>query len=617
MPSDKFKLLINSAAKTKKEIEDEVRRLIRSRIESVVEDAIRDIGNSISGGEKIPPKRENVSFREKTQQPLTADELAYPTSTPDDSLLVRKIRRMREQGQTFYNGYMLRQCAEITIVKQGEFMQDVTDDFGRTAFCAIERPVYGALSIEQLRTYFTWRTDVRRGVYNETDKPYIILYCYELLNKIGVLSSQDAFNRLLAVWENCRSFCPYLDKIMPIWLKDFYAFNNLDGDFATLESTFPVPPERSDKVTSELFAGNYHSKLEYLMSCSSYNLKGSIFMKEDRAAELMDNALEAVLNDLAEYFRSRDISLFELLCGRPKKDFSWAPFSGAYVNLDRMDGFRTCKINSTERFCIKLGQPCHEQFEHAPYRNFIGYVLKSTESVLRERTGFRYSISANINLVLEDFLNRDRFHRAASEAEFAQVIPAAVHRWCDKNGIYPKPKEKKKTKKTFEEEYYSPDYGPAVPPKVEIDIAGLERIRRESDEIAKKLIIEDGLPDAPTTEVIEAVTAQIEDDTFEERTQQAALDVSSQYDFSTLPAGWREFAASLDANSLKLLNSITNGTADTLCREMGLLPEAVFEQINDIALQHIGDVVIENGEIIPDYAEDISEIFDVISRQET
>ncbi len=617
--SDKFRLFFDSSAKTKKAIEEELKRLIRSKISDVVDEAVRDAAEVIdktTGGEKIPPRRVNISYATggKTGQTISPDELAYAPEAPEASPLTETIRRMRELGQTFYNGYMLRQCAELSIVKQGEFVKDVTDDFTRTAFCAIERPVYGALSIEQLRTYFTWRTDVRRGAYNKIDKPYVMLYCYELMNKIGVLSSQDAFNKLITVWENCRSFCIALDALMPIWLKDFYAFNEIEGDFSRYEETFPKRSEQSDKMTSELHAGNYSGKLEYLMSCSAYNLKGSIFMNEKGSAELMDRALEAVLNELDKYFRAREISLFELLCGRSKKDFGWSPFASAYVNLDRMDGFHACRISPTERYGLKRGQPCREVFEHMPYRSFIGYILKATEEILRKRTGFRYSISANLNPVLEDFMNREKLHRAASEPEFQNIIPNAVHRWCDENGIFPKPKEKKKAKKnSYEEEFYSLDYGPTVPPEVKIDIEDLSRIRREAEETARKLIIDEEPEGAPAEEDISTMISDIEDDVFEERTEQASFEVHSQYDFSTLPDGWRELAQALDPNALEFIRAVYNGTAEELCRTRGTLPEAESEQINDLALTHVGDILIENGELIPDYLPDAERIIRIIS----
>ncbi len=604
--SDPFKLFFNSKAKTKKAIQDELQRLIRKKIENVVETAIKDAKEE--RGEKIPPRDTAYYGRqtnERVSRPLTEDNIAYPPETPDETApITEKIRRMRELGQTVYKGYMVRQCVELTMVKQGEFMQDVTDDFGRSAFCAIERPVYGALSIEQLRTYFTWRTDVRRGVYNKADKPYILLYCYELMNKIGVLSSQDAFNRLVDVWENCRGFCAALDKLMPAWLKDFYAFNNIEGEFSELAKSFPVKQENSDKVTDELMAGNYRDKLEYLAEHSSYGIKSSIFYKEDNIP-LLNAGAECALTALEEYFKSLGISLFELICGRPKKDFGWTAFGGAYVDRERMDGFHACRISSTERYCVKRGEPAFERFESLPHRSFIGYILKATESVLRERTGFRYSIVPNLSMVLDDFFNREKLYKAVSEPEFATVVPDAINAYCDKNGIYPPPKQPKRKKQ--------PDYGDtpqyhpenAKPKKVEIDISALENIRRESDETAKKLIIEEYEESLPPEQISE-ITAAVEDEVFELRTEEAVQEVNSDYDFTELVTPWREFAEALDAQLITVLNAVDNGSAEVLCRDMGVLPETVFEQINAIALNVTGDCVIEDGAFVPDYYEDIS-----------
>lgn len=601
--SDLFKLLINNAARSKADIQKEIQRVIRAKIENVVENAIREIKEE---GERIPP-RGSVNYDSKknsNKTTLHADELAYAPETPDESAAItEKIREMRKLGSTFYHGYMLRQCAEVSIVKQGEFMVDVTDDFNRSVYCGTERPIYGAMSFEQLRTYFTWRTDVRRGCYNKTDTAYVVLYCYELLNKIGVLSSQDAFNRLIAVWENCRNFCRYLDTVMPSWLKDFFAFNNIEGDFATLEATFPVRPEGSDTVTAELMAHDYSSKLEYLMERSSYNLRGSIFFSE-QTAPLLEKAAEAALTALDSYFEQRGISLFELICGKTRKDHTWTPFFAAYVDRERMDGFHACSISPTERYCLKRGQPSLERFEAAPYRSFIGYVLKSIESVLRERTGFRYSIVPNLSIVLDDFTNRDKLFKAASEAEFAQLIPTAINSWCDQHGIFPPRKEKKRKKKADIDDFESPR---TAPPKVEIDIESLSKIRKEAEETARKLIIEE-YEDALGAEQIEQITTKVIDEVFDLQTEEASLEMHSQYDFSALPDVWRQLAEALDTKSLELLTAVYNGNAQELCRDRGVLPETAFEEINAAALEHIGDCLIENGELIPDYTKDVENI---------
>ena len=173
---DKFRLLLDSSAKSKEQISEELKRLIelkkqpaerpaqaerteekREQISGAVRDAVRERISSIvreavqsakedgqSYGERIPPRRDNVEYLAK-KHTVTADELAYAPSEfepEDDGSAIRaRIAEMRRLGQTFYNGYMLRQCAEETLVKQGEYMKDVTDDFGRNCFCGIDRPI--------------------------------------------------------------------------------------------------------------------------------------------------------------------------------------------------------------------------------------------------------------------------------------------------------------------------------------------------------------------------------------------------------------------------------------------------------------------------------------------
>lgn len=603
--SDKFRLMIDSAAKSKQEIQNEIQRLIRAKIERVVDEAKQ---NAEEQGEKIPP-RESIYYGRKPQQKDISlpDTLAYAPESPDNSSeIYDKIQEMRALGQTFHNGYMLRQCAELTIVKQGEFMKDVTDDFGRSAFCAIDRPIYGALSAEQLRTYFTWRTDARKGTYYKIDRPYVILYCYELLNKIGVLSSDDAFNRLIGVWENCREFCPSLDQHMTRWMRDFYAFNHIAEDFSQLSASFPVDEKNTDETIAQLFACNYHGKLEYLMSCSSYNLKGSIFFSEETAL-LIDECCEQVLSAMNSYFLERGLSLFELICGRQKKDFGWSPFAGAYVDLDRMDGFHQCHISATERYCIKRGQPCLERFEYAPYRGFIGYILKAVESVLRERTGFRYSIVPNLSMVLDNFFNREKIYKAASEAEFSALIPETVNRYCDEHGIFPPRKENKRRKSCGYEDKTSEPSSYLPPKKIEIDISALEDIRRAAEETTKKLIIEE-YEDALPEEKITAIADTITDEVFEELTTQAKRENNTQLDFSTINEPWKSFAEALDTQLIQLLIAIDHGNSEAFCHELGVLPETIFEELNALSLEHIGDVIIENSEYVPDYYEDIKNI---------
>ena len=660
--ADKFRLMMDNSAKSKEEIQEELRRIIemknqpaepaehsgtsaghafREEVSQAVRQSIQDKISSIvkeaiestreeekSYGERIPPRppRENLDYLTGkpagTPQELLPDELAYAPSmheTDGEDFDIRtKIENMRYLSHTFYTGFMLKKNAEETLIKQGEFMKDVTDDFSMKCFCNIDRPIYGAMSTDQLRTYFTWRTDARSGVYTPVDKPYIILYCYELLNKIGVLSSADAYNRLSAVWEGCRSFCPALDTVLPRWLKDFRAFNDV-GDISDSPAESALNTRPPDDL--DIMERRYSGKLDYLMQISSYNLRGSIFFS-DKTRPLLDGALEAALTALDGYFDKSGITMFELLCGKLRKDFSWVPFSGAYVDMSRMDGFHSLKISPTEQYTLKRGEPCLESFEPSPYRSFAGWILKSIESVLRKRTGFRYGISPNITPVLNDFLNRDKLVRAAAAPEFEELLPDAVNAWCDQNGIYPPKKQpKKRSAYNFDESPSPGSTAPQKPVPVEIDITQLAKIRKESDETTRKLIVEEA--DTVTADELSERIHDISEDDFDEQAAGFAhyadnagpAEISTvsgavSSAFSGLPDGWREFAQALTDDDIALLKALNDGTAESLCRSRNVMPETEYDRINALAMENIGDVLIENGELLDDYLADIQPILD-------
>lgn len=633
--ADKFRLFIDTAGKSSDEIKKSVERLlknqsqppapeeiadeetacedtsqIRMKIAEVVEDAKRHAQlNSArtANAEKIPPReRSNISYiPNSTPKRLQADEIAYapdtiaaPVMTPADIEINRKISEMRTLNEIFYNGYMVQQCGELSIVRQGEFMADVTDNFDRKAFCGISRPIYGALSNSQLRTYFTWRTKVRNGLWEDTDEPYIVLYCYELLNKIGVISSEDAFAKLLEIHRRCKESerrYAMIASYLPQWLRDFYAFNDISGEF-------PLKWYRNSEGSTldRLTCGVYEGCLDYLISISSYNLVGSRFYNAE-TRPLLDGATAAALSRLEKYFDSKGIALFELICGKMKKDYDWEPFRGAYVNLDRMDGFRSVKIDATERFCIRRGEPALEVFGITHYRGFVGYLLKSVEAELRVRTGSRNKISANLAIAQADFANREKLLCAINE-DFAQEIVAAVDEWCDKNNVFPPKKERKKP--------VPPPPQMPEPVRVEIDLSRLGEIRAQSDELARRLIVDEDDTNYESDEITR-LSEQLAAEDFSEQIDicgKNAQAAECTADFSTLPAEFAALGEALTPQHIKLLDALQNGTADSFCRSNGLMPEAEYEKINSLSLECIGDIVIENGEIIPDYFEDISAI---------
>ena len=635
MPND-FKKFIDTGGKSLDEIKKQIGRMLSKTADSVVSDITREVKKEIrkevrstirgavkeafdysAKAEKIPP-RKTGAYERKQDFALDADEIAYPHESvgenlsPHDIAINEKILGMRKQKETTHNGYIVQRCAEITFVLQGEYVADVEDDFSRNAFFGMTTPMYAAMSNSQLRTYFTWRSDVRRGVYRDTDKSYVILYVYELLNKIGVRSSDEAFSKLLELWENAGKLnCgKYLGEVLPRWLKDFYAFNNVSGEFPDLGGYLKDSKEdNARKSAIEISRGNYKNKLDFLAENSAYNIKESSFYSE-KTAPLIDGALELVLKELAGYCSAKGIALDTIICGQMKKDYAWRQFSGAVVNLDRTDGFRAVTISPEESYCIKRGEPALEEYSLLLQRGIIGFILKSVEARLRERTGFGRKIKVNPAMLSNDVKNRGKAAEVVLDEEFKKTIERAADRFCNENGIVAAKKSSKNSSESSDEEFvYRAE-------KVEIDISKLSEIREQADEIAKKLIVEesDGQTAAEQENKInlpeiEDMANRISDDEFSERIANHSSEFSGELSESSgEKSGWERFAAELSDIERGLLAVMCeNKDAAGFCREKGLFAETVFEKINALAIESVGDIIIENGGIIPDYRDEIAE----------
>lgn len=618
--SDNFKKFIDTNGKSIEEIKENIKKLVKNNPKSdnndYIREKIREVvlnAQSIQSGQNTDnlPKSEAIPLREREKpkrsvfsELLSADEIAYPHESVSESLserervLVDKIAEMRKLRELSYNGYIIQRCAEVTFVLQGDFLADETDDFTKNAFCGMAIPMYAAMSVSQLRTYLTWRTDARRGIYLETDKSYVLLYAFEIMNKIGVLSSADAFGRLLDLWKGC-GFARYLNELMPRWLKDFYAFNNISDVYPDINEYICTSKKTDDITAAEKIIGkDYSNKLDYLAENSAYDIKNSSFFTEETKKHL-NGACEAVLVALDKYFTEKNIDFISLLCGQLKKDFSWRPFDGALVNTDRMDGFHAVKISAAENYCIRRGEPVFERFLFMPQKGFIGYVLKSIEARLRFDTGYKRKIVPNENMLINDLKNRDKLLDAVKQEQFNAAIENAVDEYCRKNGLFAQKKSSKK----------SEDFVQYAKKDISIDLSKLEKIREISEETAKKLIVED----APDESFVEMASARISDEEFDEKiSEYSTLSEISDTEIlpdlpDDLPDEWRNFFSALSTDERALLTAMSHGeSAESFCRAKGLLPETVFESINGKAMEFVLDIVIDNSEIIPDYIDIIT-----------
>lgn len=585
----------------------------------------RLIGNKKDNGDPI-----SEHFYDKPPVIAYPHEAVIGEQDEQDEYMADKISQMRKLEETSHNGYIVKRCVEITMVRQGEFMKDVEDDYLHTAFCGVQRPIYASLSRSQLRTYFTWRTEWRRGLYSVADKPYILLYCYELLNKIGFGSSAAAFRELLLIQNELGDRALYLNDFLPRWIKDFYAFNRIEDPLPVFSDGHSKNSYISEACL-EILNGSYKNKLEYLADNSSYNIRCSVFVNSKNKPYL-DGACEAALKALDAHFKKFDVELSGLICGKMKKDHSWEPFRGAPVDLDRMDGFEPLRINELELYCKKRGEPALEIFEFSPSKDIIGYILKCVEARLRKITKFSHRLSPNISMIKNELANRSKLQNAVSDKAFETLISDAVDIYCRQNDIGAPAKPNKRSDDS------AVDYT-AV--RVEIDVSKLGEIREQAERNTELLIIpEENLSEDRMREI----TGSVEDDEFSEAVAAASEteDVSNDNKggsigiltsdkfvitapenidgavnipdgaLDELPEEWREFALGLVPIHIPVMRHIIDGTISEFCREHGMFAQTLYEEINSEALDAIGDIIIEDGRFIEDYKDNVTRLLKIL-----
>lgn len=144
---------------------------------------------------------------------------------PDQYRKMREISRWQEDPK----GGAGRWLSEAELFyRQGLLMADFEDDCPYNGTFKSYFPTYNAMSDRQLRGYFTWRTQVRRGTVEETSTSFAFLYLYELICGIGVDDPLDGFNKIKAFWDAYRAFEPGIDRFARVWLQDYAVFHGLD-----------------------------------------------------------------------------------------------------------------------------------------------------------------------------------------------------------------------------------------------------------------------------------------------------------------------------------------------------------------------------------------------------
>ncbi|MBQ8035872.1 MAG: TerB N-terminal domain-containing protein, partial [Proteobacteria bacterium] len=84
----------------------------------------------------------------------------------------------------------------LNFYKQAKFMADYEDNAAWTGEINLYFPTYSSLNVMQLRGYFTWRTQIKQGIYQKTAAAFAYIYIYELLNGVGATTPEEVLQKL-------------------------------------------------------------------------------------------------------------------------------------------------------------------------------------------------------------------------------------------------------------------------------------------------------------------------------------------------------------------------------------------------------------------------------------
>ena len=289
-----------------------------------------------------------------------------------------QLRQMRTLSGIGMNG---TRSMESLFVQQGRFMADYTDDFPYFIPCTRRIPMYYNLSNDELRCYFTWRTQYRQDGLPATESPYLLLYCSEIINQIGVSSPAEGYEKLLKLSDDYAVLCPDIVKRIARWLPDYAAYYRLP-----YQST-----DAKDAALTVILRHTLHQP-EQLIEAFNTLSKYHILNSKLYAAYPTETAcaVKTAYQQLLLYYAQQKGESLAVFYFGGRRRSAHTMFEGAVFYEPERDLVREAyRLNPVYTYHCYHGQWAVEQYCGDPDGARIGAFLRTVDSLLREILGFK------------------------------------------------------------------------------------------------------------------------------------------------------------------------------------------------------------------------------------
>ncbi|MFC7679151.1 TerB N-terminal domain-containing protein [Paenibacillus sp. GCM10028914] len=506
-------------------------------------------------------------------------------------------------------------------------------------------PTYDNMSSEQYKWYFHWREEVRSGRYPDTDLSYLFLYMYELINGIGWSNPMQGWQLLNKVWNAYRQRYSKLDTYTREWLFDFSLIHGLDMPITETYNRIPrsLSSELKELEWLRIFSTEpLMLNWDLLIDLIDYEPDKSRFYQEGGRKDIRKYGPKVIALVDAYLGKTKGQRLLDRFRPREKMTERYV-FRSAVYDYDiygRTASVMTLPISS-----------------HVPLRHYITQLFRMMENKLRELRGFKgrlrgIEVEPEIEELVTRFLKKelqppdDPKEKALPEVRIDRAKLRRIQQESDdvrdmllldeselglqSQGLQGSEQadisanSKKSTQKT--QAQHAP---------LQMDIFEVSLIEDDviidtlSDDIPldevtewtlpMKSVVNDGNPEgdgarsmmsagkddevSSQSSLTETTIVAGTDDESLPTIKGAITDVV--WDTDALDEEWRELAALLKFEHLEVLYALKTGpdlaALHAAAERAGSMPALLIDEINEAAMETIGDLLIDGETIVDEY----------------
>ncbi len=411
-------------------------------------------------------------------------------------------------------------------------------------------PQYSQMNRAQKDYYFWFRESFAAGTDIRIDYSYVLLYVFELINLANSANAEESRERLTLLWERYHEEFPALSGKLGEWICDLSLLYRLPPpEHGCAELVKSVPSLK------EFYIAMPHRDIErcvrsLLKYCTSYDYRNSKFAQGENRSLFDTHVFGALLSAVQQY--SADGMLL----------------SGIRLEDSTMvrDLYAGALCTAEQRYRMEVAYCSFSRSNEL--RFLVGDIIKYSENKLRAYLGIKskmtvYSISSEMRAILDGY--------------FERVLPA-----------------KHVERRSAERQAYEALYDV---PKRPLSLSRAAQIEEESWGTTKELV-----------EAFEDEAEDIFTPCCEETRNKVPISSEESLREETL----KDRLGDRFAIVCRLLAGENRAMA-LVAAEMGKMPDALADEINEVAYEVIGDALVEDTDggyaVIEEYRELIEELW--------